>query len=509
MTTTVAHSPNAASRPQPAATTDAPSRLLNLDFSQPIAFAALAALYLASRAPFIWTGYGTDPDAWRVALTGFWLWDHQEFYPSRLPGYPVHEFGSALVVQGGWVATNSLTVVISLLGLWFFAQIASRLELPNKAVVVIAYAFTPLIWINSMTTMDYMWSLSFVLGAYYFLIKEEPGWAGLFMGLAAGSRLPSLAMLVPFVILLWRDDRRDEIRDFVTWSIFVPVVAYSPIAWKYGFYFLTFHDSDVGYLNVLRLLGKDTLGLFGSLAVIAAIIVSLPRLARLPGDFIRDKHVMVWVLAIGIGLFAFFRLPHEAAYLLPVYPFGFFVLAKYLQRWVLAGMVAVIIAAGFVDLTSPGEEITTEAFTNATLGNGLILSNQETQELQRDFVADLWAEEVPNRSVVSLGFIYPQFAVRHRDELQIGILERDRSSISQLSDQGKALDADRDVTYVWLLQWEPFEEFRSQGYSMFHTLDAGRSTAGLYDYRPALLGSTAIDLGRGPSGGSGAGRTDR
>ena len=485
------------------------ARALAFDFTQPLVFVALAIVYIASRAPFLTIGYGTDPDAWRVALTGYWLWDHQEFYPSRLPGYPIHELGSALVIKGGWVATNSLTVLISLLGLWFFAKIAARLELPNKAVIVIAYAFTPLLWINSMTTMDYMWSLSFVLGAYYFLLREDTGWAGLFLGLAAGCRLPALAMMIPFVVFLYRDDRRDEIRDFVTWAVFVPIVAYTPIAWKYGFYFLNFYDSDVGYLNVLRLLGKDTLGLFGSMAVVLAILVSLPRLVKLPSDFMRDKNVMVWILAIAIGLFAFLRLPHEAAYLLPVYPFGFFVLAKYFQRWVLTGAVAIVILAGFVDLTSPGDEITTETFTNAEIGKGLILSNQETQELQRDFVADLWAQEVPNRSVVSLGFIYPQFAVRHRDDLEIGILEVDRSSISQLSDKGKATDLDRDVTYVWLLEWDAFEEFRNQGYSMFHTLDAGRSTAGLYDYRPALFGSTPLDLGRGPSGGSGAGRTDR
>ncbi|HLB23059.1 MAG TPA: hypothetical protein VJP07_03110 [Dehalococcoidia bacterium] len=506
MTTTAAiESPRAG----PTGVPDTLTRILNFDLTRPLAFALLAAAYLASRAPFINTGYGTDPDAWRVAISGYWLWDHQEFYPSRLPGYPVHELASALVIQGGWLATNALTVLVSLLGLWFFGRLVQLLDVPNKAVAVIAFAFTPLIWINSMTTMDYMWSLSFVLGSYYFLTQEQSSRAGFMLGLAAGCRLPSLAMLLPFVVLLWRDDRREEIRDFLTWTIFVPVVAYSPIAWKYGFNFLNFYDARVGYLNVLRLLGKDTLGLLGSVAVLGAIAISLPRLARLPQDVLRDKHVMVWFLAVVVGIVTFLRLPHEAAYLLPVYPFGFLLMAKYFQRWVLAGAIAVIILAGFVDLTSPGDEITTEAFTSAELGKGLILSNQETQELQRTFVRDIAAQEIPNRSVVSLGFIYPQFVIRNRDRLEPGILEGDKSSISQLSDKGKARNAESDITYVWLLDWDGFEKYRSQGYTLFHTLDSGRSTAGLYDYRPALLGSVSIDLGRGPSGGSGAARTDR
>ena len=130
-------------------------------------------------------------------------------------------------------------------------------------------------------------------------------------------------------------------------------------------------------------------------------------------------------------------------------------MAKYFQRWVLTGAVAIVILAGFVDLTSPGDEITTETFTNAELGKGLILSNQETQELQRDFVADSESQEIPNRSVVSLGFIYPQFAVRNRDELEIGILE-DRPQFDQPAQRQGQGDrpAHRDMTYVWLLEWE-------------------------------------------------------
>jgi hypothetical protein len=74
-----------------------PQRRHGLDFSHPLAFAALAILFVVSRAPFLGIGYGTDPDAWRVALTGYWLWEHHEYFPSRLPGYPPPELASALV----------------------------------------------------------------------------------------------------------------------------------------------------------------------------------------------------------------------------------------------------------------------------------------------------------------------------------------------------------------------------------------------------------------------------
>jgi hypothetical protein len=508
MTTTVV-AEERQERQHPGISAGALARLLDFDLSQPMAFVALAFAYAISRAPFINIGYGTDPDAWRVALSGYWLWDHHEFYPSRLPGYPIPELASAAVIKGGWLATNSLTMLISLVGLWFFARLVRELRLPNRALLVAGFAFTPLLWINSMTTMDYMWALTFVLASYYFMIKEETGLSGVMLGCAVASRSTSLFMALPLLVYLWRDGRRGETRDFMVWTLAVPVVAYLPIAWKYGPSFVSFYDAKIGYLNVLRLLGKDCLGLLGSMAVLAGIIVSLPRLSRLPSDFVGDKNVTVWVIAIGVSALVFSRLPHEAAYLIPLYPFGFFMMAKYFQRWVLLGAVSVIVLAGFVDLTSPGDDINTRAFTHARLGQGLVLSNRDTMKSQLRFTHDIEEYEVPDNTVVAIGFVYPQFAVLNRDRLEIGILEKDTDSISQLSDKGKIEDVEHHRVYVWLLDYDDFDKYHKQGYSFLYTQDAGRSTAALYDYRVGIFGGTLIDLGRGPSGSSGAARTDR
>jgi len=96
-----------------------------------------------------------------------------------------------------------------------------------------------------MTTMDYMYALTFILGCYYFLIIEETAPAGVMLGLAAASRSTSILFMVPFLVYLWRDGKRGESRDFIVWSIFVPLVAYLPVVWKYGPSFLSFYDSQV------------------------------------------------------------------------------------------------------------------------------------------------------------------------------------------------------------------------------------------------------------------------
>jgi hypothetical protein len=127
-------------------------------------------------------------------------------------------------------------------------------------------------------------------------------------------------------------------------------------------------------------------------------------------------------------------------------------------------------------------------------------------------VRDLDAYEVGDGAVVQLGFIYPQFVLRNRDRLEVGILEKDKDAISQLSDKGKATDRTSGTVYVWLLDFEAYERLKASGDPpphFFYTVDAGRSTAALYNYRLGLYDQTLIDLGRGPSGGSGAARTDR
>ena len=89
---------------------------VELDFTRPLPFLILAIVYVASRVYWLDLGYGTDPDAWRVALVADYLWEEGEYLPSRFPGYPLHEFVTALFLKGGWVATNLSTVAISRAG---------------------------------------------------------------------------------------------------------------------------------------------------------------------------------------------------------------------------------------------------------------------------------------------------------------------------------------------------------------------------------------------------------
>ena len=485
-------------------------RALDFDFTRPRAFLALGAVYVASRIPWLNLGYGTDPDAWRVALSAHHLLDAGEYLPSRLPGYPLHEFITVPLVEGGWVWTNLSTVLVSLLGIYIFARLAADRRLPARGALTVAFAFAPLLWINSVTTMDYLWALTAILGSYWLITRGRPGLAGACLGLAVGFRMTSGAVALPLGLLLWSEKRSRDLPRFLGALVAVSLLAYSPVIAVYGLRFLNFYDTSVTWQSFLNRLGKDALGILGALAVLAGLAFSWKNLRRLPEDLRGDPHVLVWVAVVVLYFVSFARLPHEIAYLIPVFPFGLFLMARYFRPAALRAALAVILLAGFVDITSPGDTVNLHTFANARLGEGMLLSDLDTLRNQTDFADEVWQAEVPPHSVVMTGFIFPELTVLHRHELRFGILDRDYGAISMLSDRGEAVDEGRDIRYVWLLKYDDFLVLRQQGYRFYYVVDARRSTAGLFDYRPDYFGAKKLDLAReSPSSGKGAAQTQR
>ena len=467
--------------------------LCDTDFTLSKPFAVLAVLFFLVRLPWIPYGYGTDPDAWRVAITATYLLDTGDYFPSRLPGNPLHELLMTLLIPGGWWATNIATAIASLVGVWLFARILKHLDLPNRGLLVAGFAFTPLLIINSIATMDYMWTLTLILGCYYLILRGHALPAGLLLGAAIGFRLQSFIVIAPMLYLLWREGRRAEIPPFALATAGAAMLAFTPVVVVYGTKFLNYYDASIGLEDVLRLLGKEALGVTGAFGVLIGAALSWQRLRHLLPDLRVDVHVGVWVIAIVLYFASFSRLPHEIAYLVPVFPFGMLLIARYYTRAAMGIAVGAILLAGIVDITTPSDEINSEALSGATIGKGLVLSNAETMDNQRDDVNEyVKNNDLPDHSLVIAGFLFPQLVIRTMDDTEAGIVRLDYDAISMLSDRGVATDHEHDIQYVWLLEYETFQSLRAQGYKIFQARDAGGSTAALYDYRPALFGSAFL-----------------
>ncbi len=218
----------------------------------------------------------------------------------------------------------------------------------------------------------------------------------------------------------------------------------------------------------------------------------------------------VWCAVIFVYFATFSRLPHEIAYLIPVFPFGMLIMARYFKPIALVIAVAGILFAGVIDVTTASDAVDLSALRTASIGRGLIFSNVQTMDQQHEFVNEILNDNVPDHSVVLSGFIFPQLAIRGRDHLKDEILQKDYGAISMLSDRGEAVDTQHDIRYVWLLTYDTFSALRDQGYSFFMVPDAIGGTAALYDYRPMLFGATFLELQqKAPTTGKGTADTHR
>lgn len=448
------------------------ARLLALDFTRPRAAATLALLFVLSRVPNLNLGYGADADAWRVAITARWLWAHGEYLPSRLPGYPLHELTSALLIRGGWLATNTATMLVSLAGVLCFAGIVRKLNIEPRGLLTLTYAFTPLLWINSTVTMDYMWGLSFVLGSYLLLLHHRHLAAGVVLGLAAGFRPTSAAFLGPFLLILLRERNIGAAARLAVAMVITAVLAFSPEWVRYGSYMFGFADWRPTWGQVSRTLGVEAGSLltFGSLSLLT--LISLPEFRRIPALVRRDGYFAAHVAGALMIFSVFMRLPLEEAYLIPAVPFALLAMARLFRLPVFIAACAVIVAGGFVDVytaSSAGWSSPT-AILYVRPEKGRVFVDRALRQQRMTVVREARRYPLPENGVLTMGYYYPIMVELFHDELTLRYREEfDPRVVGPLTDITEVVDAD-GRTYVWLLTEGQVRKYRRRGYSSW-TMD--------------------------------------
>ena len=324
-----------------------------------------ALVVFASRLPFIYSGYGLDGDSWSVAISASHLHLTGEYIPSRFPGYPVHEFLCSIVSTFGSTGTNLVSAVFTTLASLFFALSLKILRFKSVFLAAFTFAFVPVIFIHSTTTIDYMIALGFIMAGMYYMLKEQLIVAGILIGLAIGSRITSGAILLPFAILLFKKNSLQENLKrsikLIAPSLIVAILCYLPLIIKYHFDFFTYYD--VPYPAIPKVLYKFSIEVWGVLGVIGIFLTTI--LFFLPhkeskNNFlfprsVNERYVIAWLIAIDIYIIAFLKLPMESGYLIPIVPFVIMVYGKYLYRRGFIFFCVMLIASSFLFTISPSD----------------------------------------------------------------------------------------------------------------------------------------------------------
>lgn len=326
---------------------------------------AVFTVVVLSRLPFLGPGYGSDADAWRIADAGRTIVETGRYTASRLPGYPVVEYAAALLDGTDPRVLDLVTAVMSAVAAAAVALSARSLGSRDAALTGLAFAFVPVVYVNSTNAMDYLWAAAFVFASLTLALRQRPLGAGALAGAALGCRVTSFvgALVAAGMLLAGRGDAavRRSVR-FAVAAAAVGLLALLPVLLRYGAGFLHAYAPTAPTLvweratdGVWGVWGSRALGL--AVAATALWLAVGNRRTALGRDAVLRRRLAV----LGAGLLAYAALylwlPAEAAYLIPAAGMLLLLLSASAPRAVHAALCAVLLLSAFLpaDLAGPSK----------------------------------------------------------------------------------------------------------------------------------------------------------
>jgi hypothetical protein len=327
----------------------------------------MAVIFLAlllTRLPWISAGYGLNPDSYRVITAARHIAQTGEYVYSRPPGYPLYEYLTALTVKMAPLFSNGLTSLFSCVAFLFFALILRHFSIRHYLLLASAFAMTPVVYVNSTCTIDFILAIALVLGSSYLILVRRSFLAGLCLGLAIGCRITSGAMLFPLMLYIYLEERGSTAlkRCLIlgATALIIGCLCFIPVVNRYGLSFFAFSDNSVYHsMKILIKRGLlDVWGLLGLLGLLGLGLISPFVFKDIKESFAQPhrRHGVVFSwLVVAIYLVAFLRLPHLAGYLIPVVPFLLLTVGLLTPPYVVRVLAVTLLLSSFlITITKSG-----------------------------------------------------------------------------------------------------------------------------------------------------------
>jgi len=305
----------------------------------------LAVFVAASRIGLLAPGYGMDPDAHRLALAAASIRATGQYAMSREPGHPVQEWVNSLVIPWGAWGCNAATAMMSVLGVVCFALVLQGLKVRAWLLVAAALAFSPLFYVHSVDSMDFVWAMAFSWFGVYCSLR---GWvllAGIALGLAMGCRVTEAFAYIPMLLVYGRasevpPDRYAWLKLCALGGV-LGTAFYVPVFMRYGISALAVHEQGRTQLRLLwQRFSLELWGIPGFSMLVLVVGLTLLNALRMRGRVSRNHRPwngrLVIACASGVvpPILVFLRLPHDAGYLLPIVPWVLLAVATTAHNWV-------------------------------------------------------------------------------------------------------------------------------------------------------------------------------
>lgn len=310
--------------------------------------------------PFTLLGYGTDIDVANVLRAGGSFVRGGDYAVSRRPGSVVHEIGTGLLDWlGGSVAVNLASVAFAALALYSVHRLALDDGDRWPGWTALLLAVNPWFWLAATSLGDFVWALGLGLAGAAAAHRDRRVLAGILFGLALGSRLSTVLIVVGWLVAERLGDRfhrppwRATLVTSVTLGI-VGIACFIPSWIDAGMSldFLGHQPPFSGWgLNLGRWAVKNAtvIGVPAAIVFLLGVRQGFAALARWRASVV----VRFAVLVIVTSELLFLRFPFKPVHLLPVVAgvallVGASPVVK--QRW-LAALVVAQLLGGMVGTT--------------------------------------------------------------------------------------------------------------------------------------------------------------
>lgn len=370
----------------------------------------LVIVITVSRLPFIFNSIGCDFDIWREAYSGKILREQHIYEVSRFPGYPFSEILFSLIYKFPYWFINSFSVLFTLGAALFFYKILLFKKINYALLISTAFSFVPVIFINSTNAIDYNWSLFFILGCTYFLMKEKITVATIFFGLIVSSRFNNLIFILPFLYFIYtefKEKRRDYLIRFFLGSFFFLLLFFSPIIIKYKCKFLYHYGAD--NISLKQVISFSTLYIFGLIGCLSLLFFSVKELwIKRREIFIKisksyqDNFLIFSAIMVLLNFLFFIRFPLEAGYLTPSIPFFLILISNFFSKQSLKlFLISLFFSPFLLFLSAQKFEILGMVFSNEKM---------ENQQLENSKNLINKIDRLPKNSVVFVSDSYEHLA---------------------------------------------------------------------------------------------------
>ena len=459
----------------------------------------LAGIVAAATLPRAWINYGPDENGPNSAQAALNLARTGVYRTPRDPGNPLFDYLLALVVpRASYVGANLLVLSFYVLAVAAFACLVWE---RRRRLLIPVFALTPILLVNAVATIDYVAGLAMLLWTYVLAIRRRYVLAALVLGLAIGFRLPHALFLVGLLLFMaLRRERRRDMLLVAGLSLGLGLLFYVPILQANGLGMLIIPGSPLHGLAYILLIAYNGLLLFGLVATVALGIL-LARHRRQVAQTLRpagrapDPAVVLEATTVVLMTALFLVHADQTAYLLPVVPFLYLLLDRWLspREWIL--LAVLIVAAGLITVDLKGGTSGRRTFAPRPAWGSVVRDYMERAKIAalRTHVCEFAHS---GKAVLMTG-LGQALTVENQATVPIGYQDLDPrlapAGIAEIRHIARC--AAGPVYLVYSLSQDNVQRLRTDGYNVYIFSEyAPSAVINDFGYDPTALGIPALDV---------------